>query len=166
MGRTFAADELRGHGSAVVISDGLWRRAFQRDPRVLARRLELDGIAHPVIGVMPPGFSFPERAEVWLPLPTHEGTGRSAHNYSVIGRLKRGVSLRQAQADMESVAAALAREYPADDGHLGVAVVPLRRDPATFVAVALVLGIAALMSTYLPAQTATQVEPVEALRAE
>jgi len=128
LGRTFNADELRGRGAALVISDGLWRRAFQRDPGVLGRMLDLEGIAHPVVGVMPSGFAYPERAEVWLPLPINEGTGRSDHNYSVVGRLKPGVSLAQAQADMESVAASLAREYSADDGGYGVAVVPLRRD--------------------------------------
>jgi putative ABC transport system permease protein len=127
-GRTFSADELRGHGSGLVISDGLWLRAFQRDPKVLTHTLSLDGVPYPVIGVMPPGFAYPGRTEVWLPLPTNEGTGRSAHNYSVIGRLKPVVSLGQAQADMQSVAAVLAREYPAGDGDFGVAVVPLRQD--------------------------------------
>ncbi|HEY0553001.1 MAG TPA: ABC transporter permease [Thermoanaerobaculia bacterium] len=128
IGRTFNADELLGHGSSVVISDGLWRRAFQSDPKVLTRTLSLEGIPYPVAGVMPPGFAYPDQAEAWLPLPANDGTGRSAHNYRVIARLKPGVSLTQAQADMESVAAGLAREYPSDDGDFGVTVVPLRRD--------------------------------------
>jgi putative ABC transport system permease protein len=128
IGRTFSADELLGHGSSVMISDGLWRRVFQRDPKILTRRLGLEGVSYPVAGVMPPGFAYPEQAEAWLPLPANDGTGRSAHNYSVIGRLKPGMSLKRAQADMESVAAGLAREYPADDGEFGATVVPLRLD--------------------------------------
>ena len=128
LGRTFNADELQGRGSGVVISDTLWQRAFQRDPGVLDQTLGLEGVPYPVLGVMPPGFNYPERAEVWLPLPENEGTARSAHNYSVIGRLRPGVSLEQAQADMESVAAVLAREYPAEEAEFGITVVPLRRD--------------------------------------
>ncbi|HEY2292779.1 MAG TPA: ABC transporter permease, partial [Thermoanaerobaculia bacterium] len=127
-GRTFSASELVGRGSGVVIGDGLWRRVFQRDPGVLTRTLSLEGIPYPVVGVMPPGFAYPDGAQVWLPLPANDGTGRSAHNYSVVGRLQPGVSLAQAQADMTAVAAGLAREYPADDGDFGVAVVPLRQD--------------------------------------
>jgi putative ABC transport system permease protein len=128
LGRPFNAGELAGRGSAVVISEGLWRRAFQRDPQVLARTLSIEGIPHPVAGVMPPGFAYPDRAEIWLPLPANDGTGRSAHNYSVLGRLRPGVSLAQAQADMAAVASGLAREHPADDGGFGIEVVPLRQD--------------------------------------
>ncbi len=128
LGRAFSADELLGRGSAIVISDGLWRRALRGDPKALEQTLDLEGIAHPVVGVMPPGFAYPDRAELWLPLPENEGTGRTSHNYSVVGRLKRGASLAQAQADMESVAAALAREHPAEEAGFGVAVVPLRQD--------------------------------------
>jgi putative ABC transport system permease protein len=128
LGRTFSPSELVGRGSGVVISEGLWRRVFQRAPDVLTRTLSLEGLPYPVVGVMPPGFAYPDRSEVWLPLPANDGTGRSAHNYTVIGRLRPGVSLAQAQADMTAVAAGLAREYPADDGDFGVAVVPLRQD--------------------------------------
>jgi putative ABC transport system permease protein len=128
LGRTFTPEELLGHGAGVVISDGLWRSAFQRDPKVLSRTLDLEGVGHPVVGVQPKRFSYPERAEVWLPLPTREGTARENHNYSVIGRVKTGVSLAQAQADMTLVQASLAREFPAEDGGYGAAVVPLRLD--------------------------------------
>jgi putative ABC transport system permease protein len=128
LGRTFSAGELSGRGAAVVIGDGLWRRAFQRDPDVLGRTLSLEGVPHPVAGVMPAGFSYPDGAEVWLPLPGNDGTARSDHNYSVIGRLRTGVTLAQAQAEMAAVAAGLGREHPAEDLGYGVAVVPLRQD--------------------------------------
>ncbi|HEV7509266.1 MAG TPA: ABC transporter permease [Thermoanaerobaculia bacterium] len=129
LGRTFSAEELVNNGPrGVVISHGVWRRIFQSDPRVLERTLGLEGVDFPVIGVMPPGFAYPEKAEVWLPLPTDDGAARSAHNYSVVGRLKPSVSVEQAQADMSSVQTALAHDYPADDGENGVEVVSLRRD--------------------------------------
>jgi putative ABC transport system permease protein len=129
LGRTFSAEELLNNGPrGVVISHGLWQRVFHGDPKVLERTLGLEGVDFPVIGVMPPGFVYPEKAEVWLPLPTDDGAARSAHNYSVVGRLKPSVSVEQAQADMSSVQRALAHEYPADDGENGVEVVSLRRD--------------------------------------
>jgi putative ABC transport system permease protein len=129
LGRTFSAEELVNNGPrGVVISHEVWQRVFQGDPKVLERTLGLEGVDFPVIGVMPPGFSYPEKAEVWLPLPTDDGAARSAHNYSVVGRLKPRVSVEQAQADMSAVQGALAREYPADDGENGVEVVSLRRD--------------------------------------
>jgi putative ABC transport system permease protein len=128
-GRTFNDQEMLNHGPrAVIVSDGLWRRVFAGDPGKLGRRLSVEGVEYPVIGVMPAGFDFPEKAEVWLPLPSEDGTARSAHNYSVIGRLAAGVSMERAQADMDTVAAALARDYPDADAGYGIAVVPLRRD--------------------------------------
>jgi putative ABC transport system permease protein len=112
----------------VIVSDRLWRQAFGGAPRLEGHRLRIEGLDDPVIGVMPAGFDFPERSEIWFPLPTEDGTARSAHNYSVIGRLRPDVSMARAQADMDTVAASLARDYPQDETAYGVAVVPLRRD--------------------------------------
>jgi putative ABC transport system permease protein len=129
LGRTFTAEEALATGpKAVIIGDGLWRRLFAGDPRVLGRTLDLEGVPYPVIGVMPPGFDFPERSQVWLPLPVADGAARSAHNYSVVARLAAGTSPAQAQAAMDAVAAGLARDYPDADQGYGAAVVPLRRD--------------------------------------
>lgn len=129
LGRTFSGQEALAHGPrAVIVSDGIWRRIFGQDPKVLGRTLALEGVDYPVIGVMPVGFDFPERSEVWLPLPTQDGTARSAHNYSVVARLKPGVSLERAQADMDRVTAGLAKEYPDADAGYGINVIPLRRD--------------------------------------
>jgi putative ABC transport system permease protein len=129
IGRTFSDQEmLRNAPPAVIVSDGLWRRAFGGDSRMVGRKLRVEGLEYPVIGVMPAGFDFPERSEAWFALPTEDGTTRSAHNYSVIGRLRPGVSMARAQADMDTVAASLARDYPRDEAAYGIAVVPLRRD--------------------------------------
>jgi putative ABC transport system permease protein len=129
IGRTFSDQEmLRNAPPAVIVSDGLWRRAFGGDSRRVGCKLRVEGLEYPVIGVMPAGFDFPERSEAWFALPTQDGTERSAHNYSVIGRLRPGVSMARAQADMDTVAASLARDYPRDEAAYGIAVVPLRRD--------------------------------------
>jgi len=129
LGRTFSAQEALAKGPrAVIVSHRLWRQALGGDPKVLGRTISLEGVDYPVIGVMPERFDFPERSEVWLPLPTEDGTARSAHNYSVVARLKPGVSMEAAQADMDGIAAALAREYPDADQGYGISVVPLRRD--------------------------------------
>jgi predicted permease len=129
LGRTFTAQEALNDGPrAVIVSDRLWRQVFAGDPQALGRRLEIEGVGYPVVGVMPPGFDFPERAELWLPLPVADGTARSAHNYAVVARLKPGISPARAQADMDAVAAGLARDYPADETGYGANVVPLRRD--------------------------------------
>ncbi len=114
LGRSFSAEELLNNGPrAVVIGHGLWQRVFHGDPKILERTLAVEGVALPVIGVMPAGFSYPAKAELWLPTPIDDGSTRSAHNYSVVGRLKPGVSVEPAQADMSAVQAALDREYPA-----------------------------------------------------
>ncbi|HEX4494834.1 MAG TPA: ABC transporter permease [Thermoanaerobaculia bacterium] len=129
IGRTFSDAEMLPKGPpAVIVSDRLWRQAFGGAPRLEGHRLRIEGLDDPVIGVMPAGFDFPERSEIWFPLPTEDGTARSAHNYSVIGRLRPDVSMARAQADMDTVAASLARDYPQDETAYGVAVVPLRRD--------------------------------------
>jgi putative ABC transport system permease protein len=128
LGRTFSGAEWSGHGAGVLISDRLWHRFFGANTEVLNRFVEIEGRRHPVAGVLPAGFQFPERTDLWLPLPPSDGTGRSAHNYQAVGRLRAGVSLGQARADLGAVAATLAREYPADDGGLATSVQPLRDD--------------------------------------
>lgn len=128
-GRTFSAEEaLSGGPRAAVIGHRLWQQMLGGDPGVLHRTLSLEGVELQVVGVMPPGFSYPDDAEIWLPLYTDDGSSRSAHNYRVIARLKRDVDPRTAQADLETVTARLAAAYPDSNAGLGVAVVPLRRD--------------------------------------
>src|SRR5436305_3091553 len=129
VGRTFSAQEALNNGPrAVILSDRLWRRVFAGDLKVLDRTLEIGGVPYPVVGVMPPGFDFPERAELGLPLPIEDGATRSAHNYAVVARLAPGVSPARAQADMDAVAAGLARDYPDSETGYGANVVPLRQD--------------------------------------
>jgi len=110
-----AADTAIGGPEVVVLSHAVWRRRFGADPRVIGRRLTLDGVSREVIAVMAPGFDYPLRAELWVPLRfTAEEleTQRGAHYVDVIGRLKPGVTLEQARANMRTIAARLAEAYP------------------------------------------------------
>ena len=104
MGRTFLADEDQaGRNHVALLSDKLWRRRFGADPQVLGKTITLDGNAHTVIGIMPAGFTFPYDAELWTPLAVRI----DAHNSflrPVVGRLRPGVSAKQAQAEVEAVA--------------------------------------------------------------
>jgi predicted permease len=126
IGRTFRAEEQRPGGTpTVVLGYELAQSVFGAPAGAIQRTVGLDGIAYTVIGVLPPKFNFPDNAQLWFPsdlLP--DSSGRSAHNYRVVGRLKPGVPVGQAQADMDVVAARLAKEY-ADDKDQGIRVTPL-----------------------------------------
>ncbi|HEX5473989.1 MAG TPA: ABC transporter permease [Vicinamibacterales bacterium] len=125
LGRAFTADEERpGADKVALLSDGLWRRRFGADPNVLNRSIQLDGESCAIVGVMPPGFSIldQDRAfsvaggsiDVWRPLALPP-EARTPHGrwMEVVARLKPGISLASAQADMTRVHAELTRLYPA-----------------------------------------------------
>ena len=109
LGREFNAEETRTAGSrAIVLSDGLWRRFFDADPSVLGRGVTLDDNSYVVVGVLPRGFWFPQAADAFVPLlPGDRGT-----NTSMIARLRPGVSLRQAEAEMPALAQNYRRAHP------------------------------------------------------
>ncbi|MEO8189208.1 MAG: ABC transporter permease [Acidobacteriota bacterium] len=116
LGRVFSAEETtRGGPSAVVISHALWRKAFGSDPHAVGKVLRLDGVSSPVIGVMPAGFEYPAgESAAWLPLTFGEKvmTQRGAHYLDVIGRLKPGVSVEQASADIAAIHRQIHAENP------------------------------------------------------
>jgi len=120
-GRTFTPDEARPGASRVaVLSDGAWRTRFGADASIVGRTITLDGEQYTIIGVMPPGFSFPATStvDIWLPRPftSDELTQRGNHYLSVVGRMAQGVRLEAALAQMKQIAARLALEYPDADG--------------------------------------------------
>jgi putative ABC transport system permease protein len=129
LGRTFLPEEDRPEGrKVVVISHGLWQRRFAADRALIGRDLQINGEKYTVIGVMPAGFRFPTReSEVWTPLAftDQEWSRRGAHFLRVIARLKSGVSLQQARADMDVIGLRLAKEYPGNNFGMGVRVTPL-----------------------------------------
>jgi putative ABC transport system permease protein len=107
IGRAFASDEAQpGRDHVVLIGDRLWRSRFDADRRIVGKTILLDGVGHTVAGVMPAGFEFPSKAEMWMPMAVTAMPGRSMIA-PVVGRLKPGVSPRQALAELESIADAL-----------------------------------------------------------
>jgi len=127
-GRVYSEAECRpGQDSVAVLSYGLWQRRFAGDPGVLGRTIELDERTYAIVGVMPKSMQYPSTADVYLPLaPTPEQLGnRSAHDYVVTARLRDGVSVEQAQAEMRTLAGHLAQAYPATNTGWSVHVEPL-----------------------------------------
>src|SRR5690606_31834276 len=122
MGRPFTADhEIDGNHRVAILSDGLWRRRFGTRPDIVGRTIPLDGDSYEVIGVMPRGVSYPvgspQPTEVWLPYVVPEDQRiRKPASYSlylqVIARLKTGVSIDRAQAQMNQIAAAIEQANP------------------------------------------------------
>jgi putative ABC transport system permease protein len=131
LGRTFAAEEDQpGHDKVVVLSNAFWQSHFGSNRNALGQKLTLDGDAYMVIGVMPPTFDFPPKAQVWVPLAwtDKDRAVRGDHNYIVAARLKAGVDLKQAQAEMDTISSRLQQQYPVDDAGWGAVVVPLREE--------------------------------------
>ena len=126
IGRTFSPDEQKPGGPAtLVLGHELARSVFGDAAGAIQKSVRLNGLVFTVIGVMPRGFDFPDNSEVWLPNDLFpDDSARSAHNYRVVGRLRPGVTVRQAQSDMDIVAARLAEAY-VDDRHEGIRVASL-----------------------------------------
>jgi putative ABC transport system permease protein len=128
VGRGFRADEEEtGQDRVAVLSHAFWQRRYGGDPGVVGSTVVLDGQTVEIVGVMPAGYDFPAGADVWLPLQRSAGyaSGRGNNNFFVVGRLRQGVSLRQAQAQLEVVARNLADAYPGTKDGWGVRAVSL-----------------------------------------
>ena len=128
LGRVFADSECQpGHDAVAVLNYGFWQRRFAGDPSILGRQIELDQRVYTIVGVMPKTMQYPSMADLFLPLaPTpQQVANRSAHDYLVIGRLRSGVTVRQAQAEMRIDAERLAKDYPATNLGWSVKVEPL-----------------------------------------
>ncbi|MFE8599359.1 ABC transporter permease [Archangium violaceum] len=149
VGRTFLPGEnAPGHSRVVVLGHALWQRRFGGDPAVLGRSVEVDGIPYTVVGVMRPGFDFPSRSQLWIPV-TWEGDliapfNRGAHWLEVYGRLAPGVTVEQAQAELVALARELEAQYPQTNTGCGAAVVALQKDLVGEVEPALLLLLGAV----------------------
>ena len=114
MGREFNADETRQGGpQAIVLTDGLWRQAFGADPAVLGHAVTLDEVSYVVVGVLPHNFWFPQAADSFVALRPSGSLDDSGFNTLMIARIKPGVSVRQAQAEMPTVTEGIRRFRPA-----------------------------------------------------
>jgi len=130
-GRSIAADNFgAGRASVVVLSHGFWQRHLGADTGIVGRNLLLNGQKFTVIGIMPSDFDFPVGAEAWAPLhfTVTEQADRTNHFVQVIGRLKPGVSISQAKADLAAITARLGREYPETNAGHGARVLGLIED--------------------------------------
>lgn len=128
IGRTFSEEEdKRGGQRLAVISDGLWQRAFNRDPAVLGREINLHNQLYTVLGVMPPQMTSPSGVDVWLPLMRRvPGWTRAMHPALYAwGKLKPGVSVEQAKKQMKAIAASLEKRYYSDNAGISVNVTSL-----------------------------------------
>jgi predicted permease len=128
LGRDFGPDDDRaGAEPVVLLSDDVWKRRYSGDRGVIGRAISINGRPHTVIGVMPEGFKFPETQQLWVPLaPYEEKSRRDARTNQIFARLKPGVTLPQARADLESVASRLAAVYPAENEGWSAVIRPLR----------------------------------------
>ena len=155
LGRAFlpAADNDSGIHEA-IISESVWQGRFGGDPSVVGRAVRIDGQSFTVIGVMGAGRQYPLDTDLWLPfaqLDQAERSSRQYHATDVVGRLRDGASLHDANAELSAIAARLAQSYPATNRSIGVRLIPLRDALvgrlrptllALFAAVAMVLFIA------------------------
>jgi putative ABC transport system permease protein len=157
------ADERPGAPRVVVLGDGLWRQRFAGRADAIGQSVQINDEPHTIIGVMRPGIDYPDRAQAWVPphwrvpddpllAPMQDPAAERGHAYfQVLARLKAGVAIERAQADMAAVAMALEHDYPDDNENTGVKLTALRDDLVAdvrptivllFVAVGLLLLIA------------------------
>jgi predicted permease len=140
-GRVFVPDEdAPGRPATAVLTDGMWARRYGRDPRMIGKSITINGLPYEVAGILPQSFSLPrevlptlygtEQADIFLPLPLAPNASqiRTNEDYNIVGKLKPGVSVAQAQAEMETITARLRHDYPENyppNGGLTFSIVPL-----------------------------------------
>jgi len=131
LGRTFVLDDDKPGTHVVLLSYSLWQRRFGSDPSVIGRAITLNGESYTIIGVMPASMHLPGsgnwKDQVCVPIafPAEEAASRGSHFLEVLARMKPGVTLKQAQAEMDTIAARLAQQYPDHNKRRGAVVVAL-----------------------------------------
>jgi putative ABC transport system permease protein len=131
LGRTWLPGEDQpGKDQVALLSYGLWREHFAGDPGVVGRTIALNAKKYSIVGVMPASFRFPFETQLWIPLDMDsKGLGsRGSHWLNAIGRLKAGVSLESARADLKLLSAHLEKAYPDSNDNVGSGAVPLHDD--------------------------------------
>ena len=123
------ADFTPGADSVVLVSDRFWQSHTGGDPQFVGKKLVLNGNIATVIGVLPDGFAFPSEADLWQPhsLDDSFSRNRGTHFFRAVGRLRSGVTLASARAEMDAVAQRLARAYPDTNQNRGVLITPLEK---------------------------------------
>ncbi len=147
VGRNFTGAEDRAKVHVAVISESLWRRKFAADPNIAGKQIRLDKDSFTVVGVVPQRQAFPEWADFWFPLSLMESglqDRRKFHPLEIVARLKPGVTVEQAQTEIQSIARRLAQEYPDTNATVGAFVIPLAREMTRDVRPSLLLAWAAV----------------------
>jgi putative ABC transport system permease protein len=131
LGRIFHPQEMQDNTETVVLSDAFWKRKFNRDPNVLGKAFSIDGALATVVGVMPAGFApfYGSRIDMWIPIDPTNGrySARIDHWLMPVARLKPGVTLAQAQVEMDVIARRLEQAYPATNKGVGKKIVSLHQ---------------------------------------
>lgn len=131
LGRTFAKGEDQNGGSHVaLLSNGLWKKRFAAQPDVVGKTIELNSERYDIIGVLPAWYTLPARADLWIPLDTGtEKIGRrGSHQWRAIGRVKSGVTIAQALADLQIISARIEKQFPGSNRNVHAIVTPMRED--------------------------------------
>jgi putative ABC transport system permease protein len=155
LGRGFTPDDDRaGAQKVAVLSHALWQTRYGRDPQIVNRDIQLDGEKYTVVGVMPGGFQFIESdVRLWVPiaLDAEDLANRGGHYLKVVARMKPGVTMDQAQADLDAVMARIGKDHPEEtfDGKLSAFVLPLREQLAGNVRSSLVVLLVAVACVLL-----------------
>jgi putative ABC transport system permease protein len=148
LGRDFRPeDDVPGASPVAILSYGLWLRRFGADPQIVGREISLNYQKCSVIGVMKPGVQFPDReTEIWIPaqLTKELLANHGSHYLSVFARLKPGVSLKTANANLATIASELEKEHPDSNAKVGAFAVPLREEIAGDVRPAILMLVGAV----------------------
>lgn len=128
LGRSFTADDDKPGNAVALISAGIWQQRYGSDPHIVGRTIHLNGVAYRILGVMPFGFTFPDRSALWVPLAltAAKQLERDSHFLQVYGLLRPGVTLQSARREMIDISLQLEHEYPATNRGLSTSVVSLR----------------------------------------
>jgi predicted permease len=128
LGRGFEPDDELNPPSTIVLSHRLWQSRFGGDPSIVGKQIPTDSGSVTVVGVMPPQFTFPNSADVWMPMGCcGEMTRRATRYWQTVGRLRAGQSIEAAQAEMHSIARRLEALYPKDSRGWSVQVMPFEK---------------------------------------
>ena len=134
LGRGFTEDENQpGQDHVVILSHGLWQRRYAGDPNIVGKMIRLETLPYTVVGVMSPEFQYPTRdVQIWTPLTINPADFQTRTGYShlTVARLKPGVTLEQAQTEVNVISTRLAQEHPKSNKDMRFSVTPLRRDIA------------------------------------